>query len=279
MADSENSRTLPSNRYRNLLLDTERLLSDLEATKCGTKRGGANDALTKWAAWSLAHSDYSRLCRIQQRLEREPSRNARGLPMEPLVSYPDSAEHIEAPEATEGPRELDAFRNTSSSDADLVALRYQGKSVDYNRAKAAEDASSAREQWFAAELWSVSVGSPVSALAKLHCVLEQGQPAPDSAEFPWPQIRSAIADLLTSISPGLAALPNQSEGRSSAGISCRASRPASVSARPTGDSQHELAQILKHIDKPIPYPQSARERKRNNPAHSGSLPFAEYLTI
>jgi len=214
MADSENSRTLPSNRYRNLLPATERLLSQMAVTAFCTESRGANEALTKWAAWSLAYHEYSRLCSIQQGLESKLLGSSRVQPVEPPISHSDNAAHIESPAGADGPQGRNASPATSSSsEASLAVCGVNGGSVEHGRAKVAEDAASAREQGLARQLWSVSGGSAVSALAKLHCVLEHGEPAPDSAEFPWPQIRSALADLLTASSRGSPARRVQWEGR------------------------------------------------------------------
>ena len=201
MADSENSRTLPINRYRNVLQAAGRLLSQMLVTECCAEGSGANEALTKWAAWSLAYRDYSRLCSVQQRLESELLRTSRAQPVDPPVSCSNDAPHIESPAEADVQQDRKASRETPSrSDADFIGSGRQCESVNHSRAKAAEDSASAREQSFAKELWSVSGGSAVSAMAKLHCILEQGEPLPDSAEFPWPQIRSALADLLTASS-------------------------------------------------------------------------------
>jgi len=179
MADSENSRTLPSNRYRILLPAVEQLLSAMAVGEPGKYDGTADEALLKWTAWSRAHSESLRLCNIQQRLESELFRTA----SKQALSQRDVSDDL-AP----------------SAESELAASARRSEATDestpHGRAKSAEDAASAREQLLATQLWSVSGKSLVSAMAKLHCVLEQGEPVPNSAEFPWPQIRSALADLL-----------------------------------------------------------------------------------
>ena len=90
---------------------------------------------------------------------------------------------------------------------ELAARRHAWDTADqtigYSRAKMAEDAASAREQRLAGELWAASAGSVISATAKLHCVIRTGEPEPDSGEFPWPQIRSALVDLLMTSAPDM----------------------------------------------------------------------------
>jgi hypothetical protein len=216
MADSENSRTLPSNRYRNLLAATARLLSEIAVNKGGANGADTTEALTKWSTWSQAYSDYSRLCGVQQRLESELFRTAA---TEQRVPLPESASF-----APSEPFERDAPAKALSSSEPEVGFRAsQWDAVDdvagHSRAKAAEDSASAREQLLAADLWSVSGKSAVSAMAKLHCLLEQGEPVPGSGEFPWPQIRSALADLLMASTPDTTTLPDLSERRSVARVS------------------------------------------------------------
>lgn len=223
MADSENSRTLPSNRYRNLLPATERLLSEL-AGEGGANGGDPNEPLIRWAAWSLAHAECSQLCSVQQRLERELFRTAATQPMKPPASYQAGIAPTEAPEDATIPRERHASSDVPpSAKAEIAAHHRQWEATDeaigHSRAKAAEDAASAREQLLAEKLWSVSGRSAVSAMAKLHCVIEQGEPVADCLEFPWPQIRSALADLLTASTPGAAAFRDHWEFRSTERLS------------------------------------------------------------
>lgn len=216
MADSENSRTLPSNRYRNVLTATAHLLSEM-AVETGDAGGrGTTEALEKWASWSLAYSHYSRLCTVQQRLESELFRNA-AVERQESSAAPVSIDRSE-------PSENDASVHLLSSTEAAAAMRGRqweavDEAVDHRRAKAAEDAASAREQLLATELWSVSGKSAISAMAKLHCLLEQGEPVPGSSEFPWPQIRSALADLLMASTSDTATVPEFREHRPVARLS------------------------------------------------------------
>jgi len=179
MADSENSRTLPSNGYRNLLSATERLLSELAAEKSDAIDADAGEVLTKWTAWSRAYSECLRLCSVQQHLESELFRVA--------TKQPQGDQYVSDDLPSNSALEL-AVSDRLSEES------YKG--LAHRRAKAAEDSASAREQLLAEQLWSASGKSAISAMAKMHCVLEQGEPVANSAEFPWPQIRSALTDLL-----------------------------------------------------------------------------------
>jgi hypothetical protein len=210
MADSENSRTLPSNRYRNLLSDTAHLLSEMAVKRGDESNGDTTEALANWAAWSLAHADYSRLCIIQQGLEGELFRTAAVQRNESLAAA--ASIHGSAPSESEASGDM-----PPRIESDLALRGRQWEAADeaagHSRARVAEDAASARAQLLAADLWSVSGQSAVSAMAKLHCLLEQGEPVPGSGEFPWPQIRSALADLLMATTPNTATLPGFRERR------------------------------------------------------------------
>jgi len=201
MADSEDSRTLPSIRYRNLLSAAEQLLSTA-AAESDVKYGETGEALMKWTAWSHAHFECLRLCGIQQRLERALFKTVAVQPIDPPeLGWPKVAP-IQAHKdlARRGKQERYDDLPLSQKMSELAASNRRSETsktaIAHRRAKAAEDTASAREQFLAQQLWSVSGNSAISAIAKMHCVLEQGEPFPNSAEFPWPQIRSALADLL-----------------------------------------------------------------------------------
>ncbi|RYF49529.1 MAG: hypothetical protein EOO38_07705 [Cytophagaceae bacterium] len=84
--------------------------------------------------------------------------------------------------------------------AELARCRQEWNAVDerigYTRAKAGEDAAAAIEQRFAVELCSHPATSAIAVAAKLHCIVSQGEPGPDNSEFPWPQLRVVLDDLL-----------------------------------------------------------------------------------
>ncbi|MBY5379090.1 hypothetical protein [Rhizobium leguminosarum] len=201
MADSENSRTLPAITCRNPLQTAEWFLtnnfSDQELWSAGLR----DRVLTKWHAWSRAFHELADLGRAQQKLERQLMCMAPAPQVE--VILPDSA----APFITSSISEIrdrlrgDAFAAVRArAEADLLAKRQHWEAVDetvgYSRAKRAEDEASLVEERLALELSQAPAMTTVAAAAKLHSILERGSPHPESDEFPWPQIRSILVDIL-----------------------------------------------------------------------------------
>lgn len=201
MADSENSRTLPSISYRNLSAPAERLLEAMALEQRTAAGRGGNDTLVRWQAWWRANLELSRLGRVQQRLEGELFRTATRLQADiRLLGRTDAT-------FATSPAEVDALlRERFSADArsnaleELAGHRHAWNAADerigYSRARNAEDVAAEVEQRLAEELCSNPAGSSLAAAAKLHCIINQGEPGPDHDEFPWPQLRSLLADLL-----------------------------------------------------------------------------------
>jgi hypothetical protein len=116
--------------------------------------------LTLWVDWAQAHERLVDLCRYQQRLETE---------MFAMVGPP------------------------SASPADWEAA---DQLLGYSKAKQAEFDASVVEDGLAAALWEKPAHSLVGITAKLHAVLSKGEPSEDSDEYPWPQLRTVLADML-----------------------------------------------------------------------------------
>ena len=201
MADSENSRTLPPITKGNLLSIIEHVLEEMVSLQGDSGIDDIDGALAKWAAWWGAHRECARLCGVQQQLESELFRTAGSPRVEVRVPNHAGPMIAETPEEIDAWLEGEAFAELCERAKTELAMRRHAwdmanQTIGYSRAKAAEDIASAREQRLAEELWATSAGSLISATAKLHCVIQMGEPEPDSGEFPWPQIRSALADLL-----------------------------------------------------------------------------------
>lgn len=170
MGDSENSRTVPAITCRNLLKTTELLLTAQIGGQTLIPRGVSKDALGGWQAWRCAFERLERLSTIQQRLE---------------------AELLET-----------SSLNVRRGDAGLLSLACviaadDGAVQAYREAEQAMEGAAEIEDRLASELSKVGVTSIAAVVAKLHCVLLRGQPSPDYDEFPWPELRRMLADLLT----------------------------------------------------------------------------------
>ncbi|WP_454858711.1 hypothetical protein [Rhizobium binxianense] len=199
MADSENSRTLPAITHRNALPAAERFLLELAGDQ--EAAGNVDMTLAKWCDWIAAHREFARLCRVQQRLETQvlsvvsspcveihiPSLN------KPLIA--GTEEEIESWLAGE-----DFADERDRAKQELVARRESWNAVDefvgYSRAKAAETAASDRECSLLAELWTSPAVTMAAAAAKLHSIIAQGAPEADADDFPWPQARSVLVELM-----------------------------------------------------------------------------------
>jgi len=208
MADSENSRTLSPIATGNLISLTERFLEEMAAGQGVSCTADVDHALTKWIAWWEAHREYARLCSVQQQLESELFRMAESPRVEVRVPNQVSPVIAETLEEIDAWLEGEAFAELREhAKTELAARRHAWDSADhvigYSRAKAAEDIAAAREQRLAEELWGASTGSVALATAKLHCIIQIGEPTPDSDEFPWPQIRSVLVDLLMTSAPNI----------------------------------------------------------------------------
>lgn len=201
MADSDNSRTLPAITHGNLLPTVERFLSDEAGSQACGETSGIDPALAKWAEWVAAFFEFDRLCGVQQRLETQLMRKV----VSPLVAIEiagsarpflaDSEQAIEAvlhgeEFAEERARFVDELRTRREAwDAEAVA-------IGYTRAKLAEEVASDREAELVKVLFDTHASTVHGATAKLHAIVQHHTPEPHNNEYPWPQIRSVLVDLL-----------------------------------------------------------------------------------
>lgn len=77
-----------------------------------------------------------------------------------------------------------------------LAWEEADKMLGYSEMKQAEETAWDVGCDLAEELWNTPAKLISSVTAKLSAMLERGQSSSRSAEFPWPQMRSVIADLL-----------------------------------------------------------------------------------
>lgn len=198
MADSENSRTLPSRTHRNLLSSVEEFLSRKSLPNRPDR--DTDPAVQKWEIWQHAYAEFCQLCRLQQFLERkmlaevgEPYIQI-DAPGHGLVSV-SSETHIEMFLA--GPEQAVACAEAKDRLKEHFSLRNAADILSgYSRALRAESEASDREQATARELWNTPSLSVLGAMAKLHVLITLGVLAPDCDEFPWPPLRSVLDDLM-----------------------------------------------------------------------------------
>jgi hypothetical protein len=135
----------------------------------------SSSAEALWRKWQDAEAETQRLCSQQQCLERKLIETV-GLPCAAIPSEGEKAE------------------------ADFAAHQARWDAADrelgYSAALKAEREAAGR----AADLLEMLARTPATSLAgvaaKLDAVLREGQPSEDDPEFPWPQIRSVLEDVV-----------------------------------------------------------------------------------
>ncbi|WP_051962422.1 hypothetical protein [Rhizobium rhizogenes] len=164
MADSDNSRTLPPvtrGDFHSFVAASLPTYPELAASLTAPLDVCNDDlAFTIWQEWRAARQRLIESCLRQQGLETK------------LISMVGSPLH--APEAWKTANEEAA----------------------YSEALDEERRASIVEDEVAETLWNTPAESIIGATAKLHAVVTKWQPSLISDEYPWPQIRSVIADLL-----------------------------------------------------------------------------------
>lgn len=208
MTDSDNSRTLPAVTRRRLLSTSATWLAaqvgDVNAalfTGYGWLDGG-DSTLTLWREWKAAHDQVERLCRKQQRLETALIA-AVGFPHVD-IAVPDqdcivaafTMEEIDrlfgdASEAAEAKMQAKATLAEQQAAWDELDDR-----MGYSRAKQAEEKAFEMREERLNDLFAQPARSAAGVAAKLHAVLAMGEDSPGD-EFPWPQIRAGMTDLLS----------------------------------------------------------------------------------
>ena len=134
-------------------------------------------ATSLWIQWKTAQDITDVLCQRQQSLETQLLQLIR------LSDAINDAEGAEAGCATEE----ESYRARWAA-ADLA--------VGYSEAKIEEE----RAADIAKDLGDALAATPASSVegvaAKLHAVLREGEWCENCPEFPWPQVRSALSDLI-----------------------------------------------------------------------------------
>jgi hypothetical protein len=164
MADSDNSRTLPPvtrRDFHSFVAASLPTYPELAALLTAPPDVCNDDlAFAVWREWCAARQLVIESCLRQQGLETK------------LVSMFGSPLH--APEAWKAADE----------------------EVGYSEALNEEGRASTAENGVAETLWETPAESIVGATAKLHAIVTKWEPSATGDEYPWPQIRSVIADLL-----------------------------------------------------------------------------------
>jgi hypothetical protein len=159
-------------------------------------------ALVLWRDWQAAHLNTAALCRKQQRLETQLAEK---------IGFPRAEVHLPDEDVTVSVSWHGDIEELFGDDPALAELRAQAEAdlaahqarwdaedmrIGYSAARRAELAAADHEQ----ELVEVLMATPATTLAgvagKLDAVLREGESFEESEEFPWPQIRAALVDLV-----------------------------------------------------------------------------------
>jgi len=205
MADSETSTTLSAVSRRRMISTTFAASTAPFLPSAATPQATANTApdptIRAWREWQSAHRKTLALCRKQQCLESKLQR-AIGFPYvcvrvdgmrEPvrITSLPALDEVIETyPAAATLGDEL-----MSKLSAHQKRWEEADRRLGYSVALQQEELAAKQEQQLAEALWATPSSSLDGIVAKLESLIAMGQWKEDCEELPWPQIRSALADL------------------------------------------------------------------------------------
>lgn len=205
MADSDNSMTLPFVTRRRVLVggmitSTTLVLEKSAVAGNPVATSTPDPALVLWREWQNAHMT-ERLCRRQQRLETRLVESV-GFPCVTirLPAGEDVMLHsIEALNEVfgKGP-DMAALRETAEADfaAHLARWDAAAEETGYSAILRAERKAGDRAEDLL-EAFSTTPATTLAGVAgKLDAVLREGEAWEECSEFPWPQIRSALSDLI-----------------------------------------------------------------------------------
>lgn len=206
MADSDNTTTLSSVTRRRVLAGTVVAATawTLDGNACAG--GGGTDvrsdpALALWREWERVHKQSKRLCRRQQRLETS---------LVECVGFPCATVRLSEGDEVKV-HSIEAINKVLGDVPNAAALREKAE-ADFAAHQARWDAAAEEAGYTAAfraereagekmqdllQAFSATPATTVTGVAgKLDAVLREGEAWEECSEFPWPQIRSALSDLV-----------------------------------------------------------------------------------
>ncbi|MDX8525398.1 hypothetical protein RFM68_12840 [Mesorhizobium sp. MSK_1335] len=173
---------------------TELARGDLE------KDHTSDRAVTVWRHWQDAHKLTEQLCREQQRLERKLAEII-GFPSATILQSNGESVTLHSRKEIRELQRVGLIDEgiRAEAEADLAAHQARWDAADreigYSAAMLAEHKAASRAEALLEELSETPAITLAGVAAKLDAVLREGQSSANDAEFPWPQIRSAIEDI------------------------------------------------------------------------------------
>ncbi|MGK9171548.1 hypothetical protein KXR53_35020 [Inquilinus limosus] len=198
MADSDDSTTLPA-LSRRALLGGATILPIGAADSCS--HGGSSDpVLSLWTEWRAVHAELDAWQDDWQRKEGVLLRTV-GMPRV-LVPVPgaepvSACEPAEIDELLEDVPGTEALRERLHREFAAHRRRWETAAAAIGLGPVEERINLAWDRWEALTegVWRTPARSPAGIAAKLSMVLAIGQSRSDDEEFPWPPLRSVLADL------------------------------------------------------------------------------------
>ncbi|MER8583229.1 hypothetical protein NKG95_31855 [Mesorhizobium sp. M1423] len=207
MADSDNTTTPPfvtrrqvltAGMFRSTALVLEK---NARAGNVAATNTPPDPVLALWREWQAAHRLSEQLCRRQQRLETR---------LVGSVGFPCATLRLPTGEDVTL-HSIEALDDVLGNGPDTASLREKAE-ADLARHQARWDAAAEETGYTAAlraegdagdraqdllEAFSTTPATTLAGLAaKLDAVLREGEAWEECSEFPWPQIRSALKDLV-----------------------------------------------------------------------------------
>ncbi|ATQ70785.1 hypothetical protein CQW49_22665 (plasmid) [Methylosinus trichosporium OB3b] len=200
MADSEDSTTPTAVSWRAILRGTGTLPSGKR-----TEGTPSDPALQLWRNWQANHTLVVALTRQWQRIEKKLIHSV-GIPE--VTIRISGEEEPKIAQSVDEIEELVANEPGIEKEALIAAFDEQQKRWDeaaatlgFGAVDAELRAALGKERDFVASVPKTKAASLPGVAAKLAIVIQLGEPSPTDAEFPWPQLRSALADIARLASP------------------------------------------------------------------------------
>ncbi|MDX8510176.1 hypothetical protein [Mesorhizobium captivum] len=205
MADSDNTTTLPFVTRRRVLAGTAIAIAGSQRNAFARndleKNQPTDPAVALWRKWKASHEQTERLCRQQQRLERKLVETV-GFPSATIRLRDDRRVTLHSLKALHEVLDLDpedvALRVKAEADLADHQARWDAadREIGYSATLRAERDAADRAEDLLEALSKTPAASLAGVAAKLDAALREAEISEDQAEFPWPQIRSALDDVI-----------------------------------------------------------------------------------
>jgi hypothetical protein len=169
-------------------------------------QGASSDpALALWRDWRANHSEVVALTRKWQRIEARLMHSV-GIPV-PGADGPNIAQSIgEIERRLAGESDAEKRRRIAAFEEWKKRWDEAAEALGFDAIEAELEAAHDKEHNLTALIPTTRASSLQGVAAKLAVIIQSGQPSPQSAESPWPELRSTLADLARLASPEAAVL-------------------------------------------------------------------------